>query len=71
MHLLDAHDVGGAADEAPLCREERSLQLWEKQTDAVFGILASKGLLNVDALRRGVESLEPEATEKLPYYGQY
>jgi nitrile hydratase len=71
MHLLDPHDVGGAPDATPLCRDARSLSLWEKQTDALFGLLASKQLVNVDALRRAIESLEPEATEKLPYYGKW
>jgi len=72
MHLLDPHDVGGAPDDgAPLCRDERALDLWEKQTDALFGLLAAKEIMNVDALRRAVESLEPEATASLPYYGKW
>ena len=62
MHLLlDSHDVGGALDATPLCRDERPLQLWERHTDALFGLLAFKQIVNVDSLRRATESLEPEA----------
>jgi len=55
------HDLGGiSADATPLDRTDRDLEGWEKQVDALVTVLSVKGKMNVDQLRRGVESLEPE-----------
>jgi hypothetical protein len=47
--------------------------MWEKRTDALVMLLASptKRVLRVDELRRAIESLTPDAYEKLSYYERW
>jgi hypothetical protein len=47
--------------------------MWEKRTDALLVLLASptKQVLRVDELRRTIESLAPDAYEKLSYYERW
>ena len=44
---------------------------WERQTHALLGVLAEKGLLVTDELRRGIESIPPDQYESLSYYERW
>ena len=40
-------------------------------TDALVGALAMNGVMNVDELRRGIESMPPEEYERASYYERW
>jgi hypothetical protein len=62
------HDRGGWSTDAPIDRSEHELADWELLTDALVGALRRRGLLNVDELRRGIESMSPDEYERASYY---
>jgi hypothetical protein len=64
------HDLGGLAAGA-VPREEHELAFWEKRVDATMQLLVRKGLMTVDELRRGIESLPPEDYARLSYYERW
>lgn len=66
-----AHDRGGWSDDAPIDRTEHELADWELLTDALVGSLGQNGVMNVDELRRGIESMPPEAYEAASYYERW
>lgn len=67
------HDRGGWPVAGPINQAEHDLSMWEKRTDALMMLLASpsKRVLRVDELRRAIESLAPDAYEKLSYYERW
>jgi nitrile hydratase len=65
------HDRGAWPTDAPIDRTEHELADWEVLTDALVHSLAGEGLLNVDELRRGIESMPPEAYEQASYYERW
>jgi nitrile hydratase len=65
------HDRGGWPTEEPIDRSEHELENWEVLTDALVGALGSRGLMGVDELRRGIESMPPEAYERASYYERW
>jgi hypothetical protein len=65
------HDRGGWPTEAPIDRSEHELADWELLMDALVGTLGSRGLMNVDELRRGIESMPPDAYERASYYERW
>jgi hypothetical protein len=65
------HDRGGWATDAPIDRSEHELADWELMTDALVGTLSGAGLMNVDELRRGIESMPPEEYERASYYERW
>lgn len=67
------HDRGGWPDAGPIDKSEHDYSLWEKRTHALLTLLVSpaKRLLRVDELRRTIESLPPDAYEKLKYYERW
>jgi len=65
------HDIGGL-DLGPVPLSTGSYQLWEKRVDAMLRLLASKaGLIKVDELRRGIETLGEDIYDAEPYYGKW
>jgi hypothetical protein len=68
-----AHDRGGWPDAGPISKAEHDLTMWEKRTDALLVLLSSptRRIIKVDELRRTIESLPPEAYEKLTYYERW
>jgi hypothetical protein len=52
---------------------EHDYALWEKRVDALMVLLSSKDrrLVSTDELRRNIESLGPEAYDKMTYYERW
>ena len=65
------HDRGAWPSDAPIDRTEHQLADWEVLTDALVHSLAGQGLLNVDELRRGIESMPPDEYEQASYYERW
>ena len=66
------HDMGGLPAGA-VEPAEHDYVLWEKRVDALMVLLSHKDrrLLTVDELRRNIESLGPEAYDKMSYYERW
>ena len=65
------HDRGGWATDAQIDRSEHELEDWEVLTDSLVGALGSQRVINVDELRRGIESMPPGAYEAASYYERW
>jgi hypothetical protein len=65
------HDRGGRPTAEPIDRAERELADWELLMDAIVGALGAEGVVNVDELRRGIESMPPEEYERASYYERW
>ena len=65
------HDRGGRPTDAPIDRAEHELADWELLTDALVGSLLADGLMNVDELRRGIESMPADEYERASYYERW
>jgi nitrile hydratase subunit beta len=66
-----AHDRGGWPTDAPIDTAEHELADWELLMDAIVGALGGRGVMNVDELRRGIESMEPAAYDAASYYERW
>ena len=64
------HDMGGLPA-GPVDRREHDYAPWEKKVDAILRLLAAKGVITVDELRRGVEEIGPGAYDELTYYERW
>jgi hypothetical protein len=66
------HDMGGQPA-GPVHPTEHAYVLWEKRVDALLVLLSRKDrkLMTVDELRRNIESLGPEAYDKMTYYERW
>ena len=65
------HDRGGWPTDAPIDRAEHELADWELLMDALVGALSQHGAMNVDELRRGIESMPPDEYEHASYYERW
>jgi nitrile hydratase subunit beta len=65
------HDTGGRPTSQAIDRTEHELEDWELLTDALFGTLGSAGVMNVDELRRGIESMPPDEYARAGYYERW
>ena len=65
------HDTGGRPTSEPIDRTEHELADWEVLTDALVGALARGGVMNVDELRRGIESMSPDDYRRASYYERW
>ena len=65
------HDRGGLPTDDRIDRREHVLEDWEVLTDALAGALARRGLINVDELRRGIESMPRDEYERAAYYERW
>ena len=65
------HDRGGVPTDEPIDRSEHTLADWEVLTDALVGALARRGLVNVDELRRGIESMPADEYVRASYYERW
>ena len=65
------HDRGGWPTDDSIDRSEHELADWELLMDAIVGALGQHGVMNVDELRRGIESMPPDAYENATYYERW
>ena len=66
-----AHDRGGWPTDAAIDRTEHELADWELLMDALVGTLGGRGVMNVDELRRGIESMAPDDYDPRSYYERW
>jgi hypothetical protein len=66
------HDMGGLPA-GKVEASEHDFALWEKRVDALMVLLSQQGrnLLNVDELRRNIESIGGDAYETMSYYERW
>ena len=64
------HDMGGLPA-GPVEATEHEPAAWEKRVDAMLVLLSGAARMSVDELRRNIESLGPEAYERLSYYERW
>lgn len=64
------HDMGGepAAAVEP---SEHDYPLWERRIDALSVLLGKKAKITVDERRKAIESLPPDAYERMSYYERW
>lgn len=65
------HDRGGWPTGGAIDRSEHQLADWELLTDALVGALGREGVMNVDELRRGIESMPRGEYERASYYERW
>ena len=65
------HDRGVWPTDTPIDRSEHELADWELLTDALVSALSREGLMNVDEMRRGIESMPPDEYERASYYERW
>jgi nitrile hydratase subunit beta len=65
------HDRGGWPTDAPVDRNEHALADWELLTDALVATLGREDVINVDELRRGIESMPKDEYERASYYERW
>ena len=65
------HDRGGWPTDAPIDRTEHQLDDWEILMDAIENVLEQRGVMNVDEMRRGIESMPPADYEAASYYERW
>jgi len=68
--LRGYHDIGGLPL-GDIDRSEHDYAMWEKRVDAILVLLSRKGVITVDELRWGIETLGADAYEKLTYYERW
>ena len=64
------HDMGGLPA-GPVARAEHDHAVWEKRVDAMNVLLAAKGHLRVDEMRKNIEALPPDAYDRMTYYERW
>lgn len=65
------HDRGGRPGAGPIDRSEHELADWELRADALMGALRARGIINVDEMRRAIESMPPQKYERASYYERW
>ncbi|MGH6932916.1 MAG: hypothetical protein ACREEE_10850 [Dongiaceae bacterium] len=64
------HDIGGFPL-GPVSQAQHDHAPWEKRVDALLVLLARKGIITVDELRHGIETLGADAYDRLTYYERW
>src|SRR3954469_16418309 len=70
MNYRGIHDMGGLLA-GRVQAMEHDYALWEKRVDALLVLLAKKGHVTVDELRRNIETLGAEAYDTMSYYERW
>jgi hypothetical protein len=67
------HDLGGAAKFMcePVDIEPHGLTEFDREVDALRGVLGAKQIMTVDELRRGIESIPEAEYHRLSYYRRW
>lgn len=64
------HDMGGLpADRVEATTHDYAL--WEKRVDALLVLLSAAGRMTVDELRKNIESIAPDAYDRMTYYERW
>ncbi len=69
--MAGVHDMGGRPSDDLIDQTTHEWADWEYMTNALVGVLRSHDLVNVDELRRGIESMAPEEYEASSYYERW
>ena len=70
MFKRQHHDLGGLPAEK-VEPTEHDYAEWERRVDALAVLLGTKKILTVDERRRAIESLPPEAYDRMSYYERW
>ena len=67
------HDFGGVPRFMcePVDIEPHELTDFDRDVDALRGVLTAKGLMSVDELRHGIEAIPEGDYHRLSYYGRW
>ncbi len=67
------HDLGGVATFMcqPVDTSPHALTDFDKEVDALRGVLGTKRIMSVDELRRGVEAIPEADYHRLSYYRRW
>ena len=67
------HDMGGVPKFLcePIDTEAHALTPFDREVDALRGILGAKGVMSVDELRRGIEAIPEAEYTRLSYYQRW
>ncbi len=67
------HDMGGVSRYAcePVPTEPHTLTPFDREVDAIRGILGARGVMSVDELRRGIEAIPEAEYHRLSYYERW
>ncbi len=67
------HDIGGVPKFLcePIDTGAHALTEFDRQVDALRGLLGSKGVMGVDELRRGIEAIPEAEYHRLGYYQRW
>jgi len=67
------HDMGGAPKFMcePIDTGTHGLTQFDREVDAIRGILGAKGIMSVDELRRGIEAIPEDEYARLSYYQRW
>jgi hypothetical protein len=67
------HDIGGVSRYScePIDTEPHALNDFDREVDAIRGILGMKKVMSVDELRRGIEALPEADYLRLSYYERW
>ena len=67
------HDLGGVSKFLcePVDAEPHELTEFDRRVDAIRGLLATKGLMSSDQLRRGIEAIPEAEYHAMSYYQRW
>ncbi len=67
------HDMGGVSKFLcePIDTGAHTLTQFDREVDAIRGILGAKGVMSVDELRRGIEAIPEGEYARLSYYQRW
>lgn len=67
------HDMGGVPKFMcePVDLEPHALTDFDREVDAIRGLLGAKQIMSVDELRRSIESIPEDQYHKLSYYRRW
>jgi len=67
------HDLGGVSQFMcePVDTEPHALTDFDREVDALVGLLRTRGLMTVDELRRGIEAIPEADYHRLGYYQRW
>ena len=73
QHNRAHHDMGGVQKFMcePVDTAPHGLTAFDKEVDAIRGILGAKGVMSVDELRRGIEAIPEADYLRLSYYQKW